>query len=450
MFEPQKVPQHLRSDVPQTHLSRRTFLERALAVGIGSSVALPLLNACGGSGPQANITFWNLFTGGDGERMVEMEKTFSQSTPNINLKSVTLSWGEPYYTKIAMAAAGNGAPDVAIMHMSRLPTYAGSGLLEPFDESMLAPLGITSQSFLAPIWQQAHFNGKLYALPLDTHPFVMYYNTDICKKAGLLDAAGNLKPLQGTQALLDAFKRAKQVTGNIGLSLDAQDVNPWRPFLALYTQLGGKVVSPDGKHILLDTNKADQVLSFLRDLTITSKVASPALDSAGSTAVFGSGQAGFFWNGEWELPTFQAQKLPFNMVPFPNVFGGNQTWADSHSFVLPRQSSSDPTRRQATLQFISTMLKNSLTWAKGGHIPAYLPVATSSAYKNLKPQANYASDAQNVVFDPPAWYSGAASELQTQAGAAFQGVLGGQQAPQAGLAQFRTALEHLADIPRPF
>ena len=39
-------------------------------------------------------------------------------------------------------------------------------------------------------------DGKLYAVPLDQHPFVLYYNTDICKKAGLLDADGKIKPVK--------------------------------------------------------------------------------------------------------------------------------------------------------------------------------------------------------------------------------------------------------------
>ena len=46
-------------------------------------------------------------------------------------------------------------------------------------------------------------------------------------------------------------------------------------------------------------------------------------------ALFASGEAGFFWQGEWEVTTFQTAKLPFSMTLFPNIFGSNATQADS-------------------------------------------------------------------------------------------------------------------------
>ena len=55
--------------------------------------------------------------------------------------------------------------------------------------------------------------GEIYTVPLDTHPQVMFYNTDICKKAGLLEKNGDLKPIQGADGVIDAFKKAKEVTG---------------------------------------------------------------------------------------------------------------------------------------------------------------------------------------------------------------------------------------------
>ena len=65
------------------------------------------------------------------------------------------------------------------------------------------------------------------------------------------------------------------------------------------------------------------------------------------------------------------------MTLMPQVFGGRQTWADSHAFIIPAGAKSV----DAALRFIATMLRESLTWAKGAHIPAYTPVRTSSAYR---------------------------------------------------------------------
>jgi multiple sugar transport system substrate-binding protein len=383
--------------------------------------------------------------------MVQMENDFSKSHPNIDLQSVTLQWGDPYYTKLAMASAGGRPPDVAISHMTRVATYAAQDLLEPFDLNELAKYDITEDKFLAPIWQRAQHFGKLYTIPLDTHPFVMYYNVDICRKAELLDASGNLKPLQGASVVMDAMKSVKQVTGQYGVVFEIQGVTPWRLFSSLYAQLGGQVLSPDGKEVVLDDAKAEQVLSFMADLAVTNKVAAQNIDYPGSVALFGGGKAGFLWNGDWEVTTFQNQKnFQFNMVPFPLIFDQYHTQADSHALVLPRQIAVDPARRAASLEFISFLLKDSYTWAQGGHVPAYLPVTQSDQYKQLKPQSNYVGVAADVVVDPNAWFSGSASELEKQAGAAFQTVLNGQATPQQGLRQFRQALLKLLSTKLPF
>ena len=353
---------------PENMFGRRRFLQGAAMLGL-TGLAGDMLASCGSPGSSSSITFWNLFGGGDGARMIEMEQAFQQQNPAHILNAVTLAWGSPYYTKLVMSSVGGSPPNAAITHLSRLRTYAAANILEPIDLPLLAQYGVSENNFLPAVRQRAQFNDKLYAIPLDTHPFVMYYNVDVCRKAGLLDSNNNLKPLQGPEALVEAFQRAQKVTGDVGLSLAVQDTTIWRLFNSLYSQLGGEILSPDGKQFVLNEAHAEQALTFMSDLTLKNKVANPNIDYAGSVALFGSGKAGFLWDGEWEVTTFEGT-MNYNMVPFPNVFGGSQTWADSHAFIIPRGATPDQETKTATYQFITGMLKQSLTWAKGGHIPA--------------------------------------------------------------------------------
>ena len=148
------------------------------------------------------------------------------------------------------------------------------------------------------------------------------------------------------------------------------------------------------------------------------------VDNSGGTALFLAGDAALFWEGEWEVAVFQAGELPFSMQPFPAVFGNDVARADSHTFVLPRQPSADPEKLSTALTMIRTLLGQSLTWAEGGHIPAWLPVRATAAYKELKPQSNYEEVADRAAYDPPAWYSGAGSDMENY--------LGGHRHPDAG------------------
>ncbi|GHO42725.1 extracellular solute-binding protein [Ktedonospora formicarum] len=446
LFSPDSEP------VQSGHFTRRDFLGRAAALGLGATALASILSSCGttalGAG-KTHLTYWHLLGGGDGERMLEMVQKYQQANQDVDLEAVTLSWGTPYYTKLAMAAAGGRPPDVAILHMSRLPMYAGSGLLEPFDLSALASNNISQENFVAPVWQKAHYNNQLYAVPLDTHPLVMYYNIDVCQKAGLLDSTGKLLPFQGEDDVLNAFREAKKASGNLGISFPVGDPSScWRVFCALYGQLDGPYFSADGKDFILDEDKATRVLDFL--LRMSKEVGSTTADYAGSVALFSSGKAGFHWNGEWEVTTYQTQKTNFDMTLYPNIFGGQQTWADSHALVLPRQNAVDSQRRALSIKFISELLKNSQIWAQGGHIPTYLPVATSGEYQKLTPQSHYAEEAKHVVYDPSVWFAGAASEMETQAGAAFQAVIGGHLTPKQGVKQFRDAMIKQLKTPTPF
>lgn len=429
-------------------LSRRRLLQGATALAGGMAATAAGLGTVAAQ-ERRELRFWNLFGGGDGARLLEMQDSFRAANPDINLKAVTFAWGPPYYTKLAMSVVGGRPPAVAILHASRLPSYAPAGLLQPLDPALLTQHDIGPDKFLPAVWEGMQFEGQAYAIPLDIHPFVMYFNKDICGQAGLLDAEGALIRPQGPDAVIDMFRRAQAVTGNLGLAYNTQGVSPWRLFSGLYAQLGGTVLSPDGEELTLDDAKAEQVLEFMAELTLGSKVAAPNQDGPASVAMFSNGSAGFHLNGGWEVTTFETEGLNFSAVPFPNVFGSDQTWADSHVFVLPKQASDDQGRLDTSLRFISFMLKDSLTWAEGGHIPSYVPVARSPEFAALQPQANYAPAAEHPVYDPRAWFSGAAAPLQEEAGAAFGAVLNGQKSPQEGIAQFRAAMEDMLDTPEP-
>lgn len=432
-------------------ISRRRFLGGAAAAlgGLAATSCGPTAALIGGK--KQTIVYWNLFTGGDGVRMVAMENKFKKNHPNYQLNATALAWGNPYYTKVSMATAGGHPPDVAIMHLAKIGAYAPAGLLETFSPGELSRYGIGPDKFLPQVLDFAKYKGKIYAVPLDTHPFVQYYNVDVCKKAGLLDSNNNLKPINSPDEAIQAFKAAKKATGALGLAFyPANDpAGNWRLFLTLYGQMekGARILSPDAKEVVMDDSKAQQALEFMRQLA-AEKLMSPTMDYATSVAAFQNGQAGFYWNGEWEVTTFQTAKMNFNMVPFPKLYTYKAAQADHHSFIIPRGV--DPAHRRAALTFISSMLKDSYTWAQGGHIPAYQPVVKSKKYQQLKPQSNYAEVAKYVVTDPIAWFSGSGSVMEQKASGLFQAVIAGQVEPKQGIKQFRSYLEKQVKLPKPY
>src|SRR5262249_13391947 len=274
--------------------------------------------------------------------------------------------------------------------------------------------------------------GTQYAIPLDTHPFVLYLNTELAGKAGLLDGDGVLKNLDGPDALLDAFDAVKKATGKSGIVFETRGVTPWRLVLTRHRPAGGKpILSDEGRTVNLDDAKALKALEWIAEPAKRGSGGAD-VDYQASVALFGNQTAAFALNGEWEVTTFQTQKLKFDMRPFPNVMGEAHTQADSHTFVLPKKPRT-PEQLDAALGFISELIRQGQPGRGGAPAPPQKPIFESDTYHKLVPQSHYASVASTVVYDPPAWFSGSGSDLELQAGAAFQPVATGQSSPRQGL-----------------
>lgn len=441
--------------VPQVHgASRRAVLASLGLLGLGATTGCgSVLAGVAGTGPPADaLTYWNLFTGGDGSHMVEMEQKYQKAHPEVDLNAVTLSWGTPYYTKLALAILGDRPPDVAVTHLSRLPTLAAGNLLEPLRDTDLARHGLTADDFTPAAWRKGRVDGRQYAVPLDTHPFVMFYNLDVCRKAGLLGPDGKIKKIEGTDGLIDAMAACKKVTGHYGgvVNVNADPSTCWRWFDTLYGQLGGEVLADDGTRIVLDDDKAAKVLEYQRELMLTRKLMPSDIDGNGVNQMFATGKVGLLFDGEWQLPTYQATDLKFSIAPVPNVMGGTyHCWADSHALILPRDGDRDDRKRDLSIGLIRGLLDASMIWAQGGHVPAFKKIQDSPAFAKLEPQAEYVPAAEAAIYDPAGWYSGAGSDFENIMGFAVAASEAGQQSPAATIRQMRTKLNQYASRPAP-
>ncbi|SFR62124.1 extracellular solute-binding protein [Microbacterium azadirachtae] len=433
---------------PPLDLNRRQFLG---AAGLAAGTAL--LAGCAPSASAAGtrpLQFWHLLSGGDGVTMSGLLDAVNSAQADYRIRPTVLAWGTPYYTKLAMAAAGGRAPDVAIMHATRVLGWAPGGLLDAWDTGRLADLGVDASTFPDPIWKKGEVDGKRLSIALDAHPFVLMYNTDVCRKAGVLGADGRLKEAKSPDEFLAMVDAIAGVTGGHGLSYGylGDGSQMWRLFYTLYTQHGIEMAMPQGGSAVIDKDAAVASLAFMQKL-LDGKRAAKQADYGTAVAEFATGKSGMFLSGVWELRTMQAAKIPFDIAMIPPLFGTRTAYADSHSFVLPHQSHPDPASRDLVYRFVADMLKGSFGWAEAGHIPAYLPVTGSPQYADLLPQAHYAEAAGYVRYDPPAWFTGSGSNFQGQFGAAAQPALLGGGSPADAIARFEEAVARFQAQPNP-
>jgi multiple sugar transport system substrate-binding protein len=428
---------------------RRRFLGLA-----GLAMGTAALAACAPTGPGASgartLQFWHLLSGADGVTMSGLIDGVNGAQSAYRVRPTVLAWGEPYYTKLAMAAAGGRAPDVSIMHAARVPGYAPGGLLDPWDMGRLAELGVDADRVPAAVWEKGFFDGELYSVALDAHPFILMYNTEICERAGVLDADGALREVSSPEDFLELARAVAAESESHGLSFGylGDGAQMWRLFYTLYTQHGLEISLPEGGTADMEDDVAVDALSFMQQL-LDGEIAARENDYQSAIAEFATGRSGLFLTGVWELRAMQAAGLPLDAGIIPAVFGTPSVYADSHAFTLPHQSAPDPETRDLVYRFVADILKDSFDWAGAGHIPAYLPVTQSPEYAELLPQAHYAEAAELVRYDPPAWFTGSGSRFQAQFGSAVQGVLLSGDDPAAAVQRFRDLMDTQLRTPNP-
>ena len=423
----------------------KKFIKAALA-----ATALVTITAFA-AGVQAKdtIVWWDFLGGGDGVRMKAMIDEFNKEhADTVEIQATTLDWGTPFYTKVQTSAAVGQGPDIMTYHESRIPLGISTGSLSEITPAELAASGIKASDFEAANWKAAQGpDGKQYAVPLDIHSIILYYNKTLLKKVGLLGDDGKPKGLDGV-ANWDAALQKLKDSGVTPLSIPTADgASIWRVFYTLLNQQDG-VFLKDGK--FLDGDNLDKAVTAMTEMQkwVKSGWTPSQTEYPASIALFTSGKAAFHINGVWEVPTMvdlqkKGQLFDWGAIQIPTLYAHPATWADSHSFAIPNRQGNpvDPAKRKLVLDTIHWFNEHSLEWAGGGHLPAFAPVRNSDAFKNLKPNSDYSSLAATAVFDPVSTLAGVASPVYDAAGNYVMPAMNGDLDPKDAAGQMRDGLQ---------
>jgi multiple sugar transport system substrate-binding protein len=373
---------------------KKSTILALVAVLLFAGTSLGAQNA----GKPKEITFWSLFTGGDGEFFDAMVKAFNASQNEIVMKTDTVKY-DNYYTKLTAALAAKTAPDVVVIHQHQLINYVPNGVLLPLD-GYLKKAGIDMSTFEAAPLSACKFDGKIYSVPMDVHPFILYYNKDLFAKAGIKKVPATLPEL------FAAAKAIQDKTGAIGIAADNTTATYkaytlTRMFMTFLMQQG--VATLDAGNTKANFNNAAGVKAYqaISDMMNKNSLTPKGLDYDSSVVDFKLGKAGFHFNGVWVTGAFEEQKdLNFGAVQIPAFFGKNASFAGSHTFAVPVQSKVDEQTILAVMKFIDWMTNHGEMWAKAGHIPTRKTVISKAEFKSLPHRGEYA-DAVKNAFGPP-------------------------------------------------
>jgi ABC-type sugar transport system, periplasmic component len=405
----------------------------------------------GSAHSEETIVWWDFLSGGDGVRMKQLISDFNEAhAGKIKIDATTLDWGTPFYAKVQTTAAVGEAPDLMTYHASRIPLALTQGVLDEITPDDWSKMGLSQGDFAAATWDAVTSDGKQYAVPLDTHPIVLYYNRDLLKKAGVLGDDGRPKGMESKEAFTATLQALKDAGVQFPLGSVTADGNfMFRTIYSLMCQQGGELMT--GEEFLAGDNagKLQNALAVLSDWT-KAGLQSTYTDYPATVALFTSGEAAMMINGVWEVPTMtdlakQGKLFDWGAVELPVIFDKPCTYADSHTFAIPKNKGKEmsPEKRAAVLETISWIIKNSLFWATAGHIPAYKPVTESAEYKAMEPNATYSSLTANMIFDPKTPLAGIAGPIFDVMSNYFVPTLNGEMEPAEAVQSIQEELNAL-------
>lgn len=212
------------------------------------------------------LVLWSLFSGGDGEYFDQIIDSYNATNPSKQVQSIMLVWAD-YYTKLMTGVAAKKGPDIGISHVSRLPLLYSQGIIEPIDKYS-EKANIDWSKYTDGMNASVTFDNMHYAMPLDTHAEILYYNKDWLEKAGISLKDGKLD-INSSSDFENILMKLKKVAGDgqSALALPQQNDDPYRIWWALYFQMNGTpLLNADGTKVTLDKDIAVKALTYLKSL----------------------------------------------------------------------------------------------------------------------------------------------------------------------------------------
>lgn len=329
ILEQGEVIDEIITKIRAGRITRRTFLERAVAVGLSTSVAASLLDACGGTsnstggnGNTVNINYIEKDTNGVFAGLVSKFNALNNGvhvTYNSNAPSDT---GQLLTIITTMLRARSSSIDVFPMDIIWPPEFGANGWTVPLDNYW--PKSDQANYLPGPL-AGCTYNGKLWAAPTYTDVGLIYYRTD------LIPTPPNSWEEMTTMAKAVSPSKAKFGYLWQGAQYEGLVCN----FCEVIYGYGGNVLDPNNpKSVTVNSPEGMAALTQMVNWVGTiSPAAVTTYEEPQALAAWQDGDAAFMRNWPYAIslsndPT--ASKIPGKFNEHPMLYGGSNTQGHSN------------------------------------------------------------------------------------------------------------------------
>ncbi|MBS1703568.1 MAG: extracellular solute-binding protein [Armatimonadetes bacterium] len=315
--------------------------------------------------PKKEVVFWGLSLGPDTKGQDAAIRAFEEENPDLKVKLLSMGAGRMDPQKLMTSIVGNVAPDVINQDRFTISDWASRGAFRPLDDliardSKTDPLCPQEKQYYPATWQEASYDGKVYAIPTGSDNRILYWNRKIFnEEADNLRKAG-LDPTRAPRTWSELLAYSKVLTkfDKSGKLIRAGFMpNFGNSWLYMYAfQNNANFMSPDGRKCTMNTPEAREALDFIvKGYDLEGGYEKAKNFESGfqgnENDAFIVGQVVMKIDGDWILNTlsryapdldFQASPAPvpddryYHRGRFANEKDTFVTWMGGFSLAIPR------------------------------------------------------------------------------------------------------------------
>ncbi|MFV0503957.1 MAG: extracellular solute-binding protein [Lachnospirales bacterium] len=321
-----------------------------------------------GCSSKEKITLWTPFTGPAGVHFEEIVEKYNATSPAFEIEYMPTP---DMYTQIYTVMNSNdnsNVPDLLVGHIERIPLFKEQGMINDIEEVIKNQENLVGKNFLPQAWNAGEIDGKRYAIPLDIHSIILYYNEDLLNKYAP-------RTLDDKVITWDEILEIAPVAAQDGIVTFPSRILGWL-VNSMVAQQGGNI--HEGAKPTLNTAEALHALETLIEIQ---KVGGMQVDGDDAELLFNSGESIFIEEGIWyQNNLLNNEDFTVKTANTP-VFTEDllATWSSSHQFMeLSKERT--PEKQEAIGDFLEFVRLNSETWANGGQNVASVEVYKDDSY----------------------------------------------------------------------
>ncbi len=276
-------------------------------------------------GKTVKLVAWGFTFGEETKGLEAQVKAFEKQHPNVTVSILSMGAGTMNPQKLMTSIVGNVPPDIIKQDRFTIGDWASREAFLPLDDYIRrdrnAEFGIRKEDYYKPCWEEATYQGKVFAIPADTDDRALYYNRELFREAGLDPD----KPPRTWEELKEYAKKLTRYAADGSYERIGFIPNYGNSWLYMFSwQNGGEFLSPDGRTCTMNNPHSVKALEFMVEMYdmlggVTRIDAFASGFETNDLDPFLTGKVGMKVDGDWTLNNIArfGPDLDFGVAPAP-------------------------------------------------------------------------------------------------------------------------------------